>query len=92
MKSRMLNSIVVVTIFVVLASPAMITAQTEREQHNNQSNNFVKNLDTLEGTPTIVECAATRLPTSLTNTVPTMMTLTLSTHLGIVPSTRARTS
>ena len=43
-------------LFVALAIQIWLTAQVEQEHPNNQTNCFVKNLDTLEGTSTVAKC------------------------------------
>lgn len=83
MKSRMLNSIVVMAIFVVLAVPTIIAAQTEQEQHNNQP---VLNLDTLEDTNTIAECIGDA-SSGIADTRPDANTLHWYGQCGIDPST-----
>ena len=60
MKSRKLNSIVVMATFVALAIPTILAAQSEQGQHNNQP--VLKNLNTLEDTTTIAECTGDPSP------------------------------
>ena len=84
MKSRLLNSVVVMAIFVVLAIPTTIAAQTEQEQHNNQP--VLKNLDTLEDTNTIAECIGDP-STGIADIRPDANTLYLYGRCGIDPST-----
>jgi len=56
--SRTLACLATTVLFAALATPIRLAAQVEQEHQKNQSNYFVKNLDTLEGIGTIAECSA----------------------------------
>ena len=49
-------------LLVTLSTPIWVTAQVEQEQPNSQTNYFVKNLDTLEDTSTVVKCSSNASP------------------------------